>query len=185
LEQRVICRRVEAMNVEYIATGPFRRVLRQAVTSRPVAVLSSRLLPRVDLLVLRLSSGRRTFSGWLTGLPVVQLGTTGARSGGRRTSPVMAVPDKETLLIAAANFGGERHPGWCHNIRANPDVTITSGDGTECYRARELKGVERDRAFARLLEFNPGWLRFRRRAGGRVIPVFRLAPGGGPGAAGG
>jgi hypothetical protein len=47
-----------------------------------------------------------------------------------------------------------------------------ANDGT--YYARELSGAERERGFQRALSLNPGWRRFQKRAGERVIPVVRL-----------
>jgi hypothetical protein len=58
-----------------------------------VSWLYLRVLHHIDRLSYRLTRGRHTLSGWLTGLPVIILTTTGAKTGRQRTSPVVGVPD--------------------------------------------------------------------------------------------
>ncbi len=160
----------------FTTAGPVRRVVRLAVTSRPVAWLSVRCLATIDRLALRATGGRGTLSGWVSGLPVVRLTTTGARTGQPRTTPVLGIPGGDALIVIAANFGETRNPSWYHNLRAHPLATITYR-GTACTcTATELTGADRDRRFAQAVRLNPGWLRFRERAGPRRIPVLRLAP---------
>ena len=161
---------------EYEATGVVRRAVRHAVTLAPVAWLSARLLPAVDRLGLRFTRGRFTFSAWLTGLPVVTLTTTGARSGVSRNHRVMGIPDGDGLVVVAANFGQPANPAWYYNVRAFPDVVATLAGVERRYTARELTGEERDGAFARALALNPGWSRFQDHASIRTIPVVRLEP---------
>ncbi|MTD13620.1 nitroreductase family deazaflavin-dependent oxidoreductase [Nakamurella sp. YIM 132087] len=156
-------------------TGPVRRRLRLLVTLRPVARLSARFLPALDRIAFRISRGRLTLSGALTGLPVVELITTGARSGEPRSTRVLAVPDADGFVVVGANFGGDRDPAWCHNLRSTPEALLRKGSAELSVVATELHGVERDRGFDRALALNPGWQRFRR-ATGRRIPVFALTP---------
>lgn len=146
-----------------------RRLVRVAVTRRPVARLSARFLPSLDRASIRISGGRVVLSAWLTGLPIIELTTTGARSSEQRTHRVMGIPDDDGCLVVGANFGGTSDPAWCHNLRAHPRATVARTS----YDAAELVGAEREAAFARALELNPGWRRFQDRAG-RSLPVFRL-----------
>ncbi|MBM2621404.1 nitroreductase family deazaflavin-dependent oxidoreductase [Actinoplanes sp. LDG1-06] len=161
---------------EFAEAGPVRRLVRRTVTSRPVAWLSVRYLPSMDRFALRLSRGRGTFSGWVSGLPVVRLTTTGARSGRLRTTPVLGVPDGDGLVVIAANFGEPRNPAWYHNLKAHPRATVTRGSVSREFTALELTGTDRDRRFEAAVRMNPGWLNFRSRAGARQIPVVRLTP---------
>lgn len=161
---------------EYARTGPVRRALRRFVTLAPIAAMSARMLPLLDTAAMRVTRGRATLSGWLTGLPIVELRTTGARSGLPRTARVMAVPDAGDVLVAAANFGSERNPAWYANVRARPEAEIVDDARVVSVRVVELAGAEREEAFTRALRLNPGWARFRARAGARRIPVLRLSP---------
>lgn len=148
--------------------------MRLLVTSRPVAWLSARLLPRVDRAIFRHTRGRVTFSAWVTGLPVVQLTTIGARSGAPRTARVLGIPDRGGFIVIAANFGQTTHPAWYHNLHARPQAWLVADGITGEYRARELTGLERDRGFERAITLNPGWGGFQERAGRRLIPVIQL-----------
>lgn len=160
----------------YDEAGWLRRGIRRTITRRPLADLSARMLPTIDRAALRLTRGRWLLSGWLTGLPVVRLVTVGARTGLDRSALVMAIPDADGLLVAAANFGSDRSPGWLHNVRTHPDVRVVVAGTERPMRAEELRGEERELGFESALRMNPSWVRFRRGAGARTIAVLRLAP---------
>lgn len=160
------------MDSEFASAGPLYRAVRVLVTTRPVAWLSARYLPTLDRLAFRWTGGRITPSALVTGLPVVQMTTTGARSGQPRTVRLLGIPDGRGYLVVAANFGQRSNPAWYANVRADPRVTIADTG----YEVRELHGDERDAGFDRALMLNPGWRRFQRGAGGRAIPVLRLTP---------
>ena len=160
----------------YTEAGPLRRAVRQFVTTRPVAWLSARILPRIDRVAYRATRGRTTVSMWLSGLPVVMLTTTGARTRRPRTTPVLGIPDGDRLIVIAANFGQERNPAWYYNIRAHPEVSIAVDGVVRACVAHELRGSERDDRFDEAVGMNPGWLRYRAWAGDRQIPVIRLDP---------
>lgn len=78
--------------------------------------------------------------------------------------------------MIASNFGQRHHPGWYHNVRAHPRVSITLDGVARGYEAHELAGDERERQFQAAVQLNPGWLRYRTWAGERQIPVLRLDP---------
>lgn len=49
------------------------------------------------------------------------------------------------------------HPDWFHNLVANTRVTVEDGVFTYDAQAVVLGAAERDRAFARAVEADPGW----------------------------
>jgi hypothetical protein len=59
----------------------------------------------VDTWVQRLTHQRHTLPGLLAGLPVVDLTTTGRKSGLPRTAHLIAVPYGDTLALLGTNFG--------------------------------------------------------------------------------
>jgi deazaflavin-dependent oxidoreductase (nitroreductase family) len=136
----------------------------------------ARVLRHLDRLVCRLSRGRHTFSNWISGLPVVMLTTTGARTGQQRTSPVLGVPDGDDLVVIAANWGQRHHPAWYHNLCAHPEATVIVDGVSRRVRAREASGEERERLWQRGREVCPGGDVYARRAANRRIPVVVLAP---------
>jgi deazaflavin-dependent oxidoreductase (nitroreductase family) len=155
-----------------------QRGLRQLVASRPGSWVAVRVLHRVDGPVFRATRGRHTVSSLVSGLPVVLLTTTGARSGRPRTVPLLGLParDDGALAVIASNFGQGHHPAWYHNLRAHPEGEIAVGARRWRFRAVEARGEERERLWRAGLELYPGWTAYERRAPHRRIAVFVLEP---------
>jgi deazaflavin-dependent oxidoreductase (nitroreductase family) len=128
----------------------------------------------VDGAILRLSDGHFTASSLFSGLPIITLTTTGARSGKPRDVPLVGIPDGERLILIASNWGQARHPAWYYNVKANPAVMVTRGGQTQPYVAQELTGAAREAAWARAVALYPGYRGYAERAG-REIPVIALA----------
>jgi deazaflavin-dependent oxidoreductase (nitroreductase family) len=108
------------------------------------------------------------------------LTTTGARSGTPHTVPLAYLPDGAHQFLVIGSAGGSpRHPAWFHNLVANPHVTVEDGVFVSDALAVVLEGADRDRAFARAVETDPGWAEYEERSG-RVLPVVALRPVPGP-----
>ena len=97
-----------------------QRLLRRFAASGPGSWLFARILHHIDRPVYRLTGGRHTFAALVSGLPVVMLTTTGARSGLQRTVPVLGLPTSDGIAVIASNYGQAHDPAWCHNLRADP-----------------------------------------------------------------
>ncbi|GHH27940.1 nitroreductase/quinone reductase family protein [Streptomyces lanatus] len=119
----------------------------------------------------RANKGR--VGGYFEGARLLLLTTTGARTGRPHTTPVGYLPDDDRVLVIASAAGAPSHPAWFHNLVANPQVTIESGAFTYDARAVVLDAEERDRAFARAVEADPGWAEYQKKTE-RVIPVIAL-----------
>jgi deazaflavin-dependent oxidoreductase (nitroreductase family) len=156
--------------------NPLQRALRRFAASGPGSWLFARILHRIDRPVYRLSGGRYTFASLLSGLPVVMLTTTGARSGRSRSLPVLGFPTAEGLVVIASNYGQERHPAWYHNLRANPEGQVAVNGKTHRFRAVQAEGEQRERIWQEGLRIYPGWSTYERRATNRRIAVFVLNP---------
>jgi deazaflavin-dependent oxidoreductase (nitroreductase family) len=161
---------------EFRRANLFRRLMRLSGAVPPISWLYARTLHHADRLVYRLTRGRATFVSLVTGLPIVMLTTTGAKSGQRRTLPLVALPEGNRMIIIASNYGQYRNPSWYYNLRANPRATITYEGVTREVMARELEGEERDRHYERGIGIYPGWTQYRERAAHRRIPVIELSP---------
>jgi deazaflavin-dependent oxidoreductase (nitroreductase family) len=155
--------------------NPLHRLMRLSGAVPPISWLYARTLHHADRLVYRLTRGRATFVSLVTGLPIVMLTTIGAKSGQRRTLPLVALPAGDRLVIIASNYGQRGNPSWYYNLRANPRATIAFEGVTREVVARELEGEERDREYERGIGIYPGWTQYRERAN-RRIPVIELAP---------
>jgi deazaflavin-dependent oxidoreductase (nitroreductase family) len=160
----------------YAEANRFQRVLRRFAASGPGSWLFARLLHRIDRPVYRLTGGRHTFASLVSGLDVVMLTTTGARSGRPRTVPVLGLPTADGLAVIASNFGQRRHPAWYYNLRADPTGEVTVDGASRPFRAVEAEGAQRERIWAQGLRVYPGWSQYERRASQRRIAIFVLAP---------
>jgi len=105
------------------------------------------------------------------------LTTIGARSGKERSTVLGGFPDGDNAwLIIASRGGSPLHPGWLHNIAANPDkVWIQVGNRKFRAHVESLTGKEREEAYARVAKAAPSYAGYPKKTD-REIPVLRLTP---------
>jgi deazaflavin-dependent oxidoreductase (nitroreductase family) len=112
----------------------------------------------------------------LKGMPVVELHTTGRKSGQRRsvmlTCPIYS-PDQ--VVVIASKGGDDRHPDWYHNIQAQPAVEITEQGVTRPMRARTASTEEKAEMWPVIVEANKGYAGYQKKTE-RDIPVVILEP---------
>ena len=107
--------------------------------------------------------------------PVLLLDHVGARSGTKRTSPLVYVADGADLVIVASKGGYAKHPAWLHNLRANPDTTVQVGSEKRAVRAREASAPERERLWPLAVKTYSGYTGYQQRTD-REIPLVVLEP---------
>src|SRR5215216_3991433 len=107
------------------------------------------------------------------GRPLLLLTTTGAKSGQRRTTPLMYVPDGDRLLIIASNAGAPKHPDWYRNLLAHPDVAVEVGADAFEARAVVLEGAERQQVWDKIVAAYPFFTDHQAKAA-REIPLVAL-----------
>ncbi len=107
------------------------------------------------------------------GRPLLLLTTTGARSGRRRTRPLMYLRDDDRLLVFASTGGAPTNPDWYYNLLAHPEVTVEVGNETYDAIATPVTGEERDRLYARWAEMYPQYGEYQSNTT-RQIPVIAL-----------
>lgn len=110
----------------------------------------------------------------LGGRPMLLLRTVGRRSGEARTSALLYVPDGDSFAVIASKGGHPQHPGWFHNLSAQPDVEIQVGRERIPVRARVAEGAERERLWTRADEVNKGQYSTYQSRTDRQIPVVVL-----------
>jgi F420H(2)-dependent quinone reductase len=122
----------------------------------------------------RATDGR--IGGWVPGLPsLLLLDHIGARSGKRRTTPLVYMRDGDRLIVVPSKGGHPRNPGWLHNLRANPDTEVQIGSRRLPVHAREATAAERRALWPRAVAHNPFWGRYQERTA-RRIPLVILEP---------
>lgn len=107
------------------------------------------------------------------GPPMLLLDHVGARSGRRRTTPLVYVPDGERWVLVASKGGHPRNPAWFHNLVAHPDVTVQVGSKRVPVRARVADPTERERLWPRAVETYSGYAGYQQRTS-REIPLVVL-----------
>ncbi|HEY4428258.1 MAG TPA: nitroreductase family deazaflavin-dependent oxidoreductase [Solirubrobacteraceae bacterium] len=130
---------------------------------------------KVHVAVYRWSGGR--IGGNVPGWPdarILLLEHIGARTGARRTSPVMYHQDGDVLAVAASKAGQPTNPSWFHNLMANPETRVQIGSETRNVRARVANDAEREILWQGFVAFYPGYEFFQRNARGREIPIVIL-----------
>ena len=160
--------------ITYDQANVVQKVLRRVGASGPGSWLFARVLHRIDRPVYRLTRGRFTFANLLSGIPVVMLTTTGAKSGRPRTVPVLGIPTRDTVAIIASNFGQYRQPAWYHNLRAHPVADVVLDGIHRRVRAVEADSERRAEIWEAGLRVYPGFRQYERRASHRHISVFVL-----------
>jgi deazaflavin-dependent oxidoreductase (nitroreductase family) len=160
--------------VAYRQANPVQRVMRRFAASGPGSWFFARVLHHIDRPIYRVTRGRHTLASLVSGLPVVMITTTGAKSGAQRTVPVIGLPTADGLAVIASNYGQERHPSWYYNLRADPHGHVTVDGRRSPFRAEEAQGDVRARIWQEGLNVYPGWSQYERRAAHRKIAVFVL-----------
>jgi deazaflavin-dependent oxidoreductase (nitroreductase family) len=107
--------------------------------------------------------------------PMLLLDHVGAKSGRRRTSPLVYVEDGDNIALVASKGGHPRHPAWYHNLRANPDTTVQVGRRRIEVRARKATPEERKRIWPRAVAVWRDYANYQRRTS-REIPIVILEP---------
>jgi deazaflavin-dependent oxidoreductase (nitroreductase family) len=149
-----------------------RMVARAAFT--PIGQWALRhISPRVDPTLIRLTRGRVST---VAVTPCVLLTHTGAKSGTRRTTPLIYFTDGDHVILIGSNYGSTRHPAWYHNVKANPEVTLSAGGFQGRFFGKEATGAERDRLWRLARGWIDGYAQYERSAGGRQIPVLAFTP---------
>lgn len=105
--------------------------------------------------------------------PMLLLDHVGAKSGIRRTSPLLYLTDGDDLVIVASKGGYPKHPAWFHNLRANPDTTVQVGRERRAVHARVASPEERARLWPEAVAMYGSYADYQRKAP-REIPLVIL-----------
>lgn len=112
----------------------------------------------------------------LAGRPMLLLRTVGRRTKRPRTAALLYVRDGDAYAVIASKGGAPQHPGWYHNLKAQPDVEIQVGRERIPVRARVAEGEQRARIWASADEVNQGQYDVYQSRTSRKIPVIVLEP---------
>jgi len=143
-----------------------------ASSSKIGGIVYDKLCRRIDRVLIPLTGARLAM-----GPPgqTLLLTTTGAKSGKPRVASLAYLNEGDDLVIIASKGGAPVHPGWYHNLKADPHTRVQHRGGSEERIAREATGEERDRLYARMGGTFANFLAYQERATNRRIPVMLLS----------
>jgi deazaflavin-dependent oxidoreductase (nitroreductase family) len=123
--------------------------------------------------ILKLSGGR---FGWeASNMPVLELTTTGRKSGQPRavmlTSPLQ---EGSTVVIVASRGGDDQNPAWFLNLRDDPHVEVSlKGAPKQPMTARVATPEERARMWPKIVADHKNYGGYQKRTE-REIPLVLL-----------
>jgi deazaflavin-dependent oxidoreductase (nitroreductase family) len=111
-----------------------------------------------------------------TGLPIIVVTTTGARTGAIRKTPLMRVEHDGEYALVASMGGAPKNPVWYFNLLAHPDaVFIQDGAEPVAVSIREVQGAEKKMWWERAVAAYPPYAEYQAKTE-REIPVFVATP---------
>ena len=165
------------LGYSHASANPLHRVVRWGAGTRAGGWVFAHSLRHLDDLVARLTRGRHSAPSLLAGLAVLDVTTTGRKSGRPRTSHLIATPYAGTLALLGTNFGQPSTPAWVLNLEADPAARVAYRGLSREVRARAATPAESDEIFTLAARFYPGYLSYRTRVGAsRRIRAFVLEP---------
>jgi deazaflavin-dependent oxidoreductase (nitroreductase family) len=116
--------------------------------------------------------------GWRTAsMPVLELTTTGRRSGQPRTVLLTSpLQEGDSYVVVASRGGDDTHPAWYLNLRHDPAVQVATGGGPRRpMRARVADADERARLWPTITAGHKSYADYQTKTD-REIPVVILEP---------
>lgn len=127
--------------------------------------------------ILKVSGGRLLWDA--QGMPVLELTTTGRKSGQPRAVMLTApVVEGDTLVIVASRGGDDTHPAWFLNLRDDPNVKVgLKGAPPAPYTAEVADDATRARLWPKITADHKNYAGYQDKTD-REIPVVLLRPAG-------
>lgn len=123
-------------------------------------------------LLQRVSGGR---AGWeFLGMPVLELTTTGRKSGEKRPTLLTAPLIRgESYVVVASRGGDPVHPAWFLNLQADPHVTVRlKGGQPRPMLARVATAQEREVLWPQITSKHPNYAGYQEKTSREIPLVF-------------
>ena len=139
------------------------------------ADLTFKTMNVVHRAILKVTRGRK---GWtVSGMPALELTTTGRRSGQPRTVMLTSpLRDGTAIVVVASRGGDDQPPAWYLNLVDDPDVEVSwQGAPSARMRARVASAEERERLWPLVIADHVNYAAYQTKTA-REIPLVLLEP---------
>ena len=137
--------------------------------------LGFKAMNAIHRVLLKVSGGR---AGWTAmNMPVLELTTTGRKSGQPRSVMLTSPLQEGSVLVVVASRGGDDNaPAWFLNLQENPDVEVRlQGNPARPMHARVANPAERERLWPLVTADHKNYAGYQSRTT-REIPLVLLEP---------
>lgn len=141
-----------------------------------IADVQMKTMNAIHRTLLTVSGGR--FGRTIGKMPVIELTTTGRKSGQPRTVMLTApVHEPDRYVVVASKGGDDRDPDWYRNLVADPRVTIrpVGSDMGIAMTARTAAPAEKDELWPSIVASYDGYDGYAKKTT-RDIPVVICEP---------
>lgn len=137
--------------------------------------LGFKAMNAIHRILLKVSGGR---AGWTAmDMPVLELTTTGRKSGQPRSVMLTSPLQEGSVLVVVASRGGDDHaPAWFLNLQDNPEVEVRlQGKPRRRMHARIASPAERERLWPLVTADHRNYADYQTKTT-REIPLVLLEP---------
>lgn len=132
-------------------------------------------LSMLSLIVYNLTGGRIQMNSATDPVGVLELTTTGRKSGRPRKVSLVYIKSGSAYVVSGSNAGRDRHPAWFFNLRSHPQVLVRIKK-RQITAIAEIADQEHRRAlWEQLVAASPMFARYERLTQ-REIPMVLLRP---------
>ncbi|UMB71021.1 nitroreductase family deazaflavin-dependent oxidoreductase [Mycobacterium paraterrae] len=129
----------------------------------------ARLMNAAHRVILRTTGNRLLAKPF--GMPLVELHTTGRKSGLPRSCYLTApIHDDHRVVLVASKGGDDRNPDWYQNLQAHPDAEVVIDGERRKVTARTADAGEKAELWPKIVAAYKGYAGYQRRTT-RDIPV--------------
>jgi deazaflavin-dependent oxidoreductase (nitroreductase family) len=120
--------------------------------------------------IFLLSKGK-LWNKWPGGFPIMVVQTKGAKTQKIRNIPLIYVHEHGFPILVASLGGMPKNPSWYYNVKANPELKISTIHDSRNYIAEELSKEKKEVLWPLICSFYPAYETYQNNTS-RDIPVF-------------
>ena len=139
---------------------------KQAKTATKIIKYFAKFQARIFLL-----SKGKLWNKWSGGFPVMVVRTKGAKTHKIRNIPLIYVHQDGMPILVASLGGMPKNPNWYYNVKAHPNLKISTSYDSKNYIAEEVSKEKKDELWPLICSFYPNYETYQNNTS-RDIPVF-------------